>query len=258
MSPQETPPAVALAGVSKAFGATRAVSDVSFTVRAGTVHALLGENGAGKSTTMKLLSGLIEPDEGTIAIDGREVRLRSPRDAHRAGIRTAFQELTLVRDLSVLDNMLIPAAPMSFLGTLRRKQVAENVAAHFARLGLAVDLHAEVGRLDLALRQKIEIARALYRQPRLLLLDEPTVGLDIASRAAVVALVRALVADEGIGVLWATHIIEEIGPGDRIVVLHRGQIRASGSYEEMRARAGGEDLSTAFLQLVSDTGEAAA
>lgn len=229
MSPQVTPPAVALAGVSKAFGATRAVSDVSFTVRAGTVHALLGENGAGKSTTMKLLSGLIEPDEGTIAIDGREVRLRSPRDAHRAGIRTAFQELTLVRDLSVLDNMLIPAAPMSFLGTLRRKQVAENVAAHFARLGLAVDLHAEVGRLDLALRQKIEIARALYRQPRLLLLDEPTsalAGSDVEWLGALIADAKA----RGITVLFISHRMPEVRAFcDDMTVLRNGKRVASGA-----------------------------
>ncbi|MDQ0302586.1 sugar ABC transporter ATP-binding protein [Ancylobacter polymorphus] len=229
MSPQETPPAVALAGVSKAFGATRAVSDVSFTVRAGTVHALLGENGAGKSTTMKLLSGLIEPDEGTIAIDGREVRLRSPRDAHHAGIRTAFQELTLVRDLSVLDNMLIPAAPMSFLGTLRRKQVAEDVAAHFARLGLAVDLHAEVGRLDLALRQKIEIARALYRQPRLLLLDEPTsalAGSDVEWLGALIADAKA----RGITVLFISHRMPEVRAFcDDMTVLRNGRRVASGA-----------------------------
>ncbi len=229
MSHPHTPPAVALAGVSKAFGATRAVSDVSFAVRAGTVHALLGENGAGKSTTMKLLSGLIEPDEGSIAIDGRPVRLRSPRDAHRAGIQTAFQELTLVRDLSVLDNMLIPSAPVSFLGTLRRRTVAESVAAHFARLGLVVDLNAEVGRLDLALRQKIEIARALYRQPRLLLLDEPTsalAGSDVEWLGGLIADAKA----RGITVLFISHRMPEVRAFcDDMTVLRNGRRVASGA-----------------------------
>ncbi|WP_279483783.1 sugar ABC transporter ATP-binding protein [Aureimonas sp. SK2] len=170
-------PAITFQSVSKAFGATKAVSEVSFSVAPGAAHALLGENGAGKSTTMKLLSGLIVPDSGDILIDGQAKRLASPRDAHRAGIRTAFQELTLVRDLSVLDNMLLPSAPTGWLGTLRRGAVAERVAAHFERLDMRVDLHAEAGTLDLAMRQKIEIARALYRDPRILLLDEPTSAL---------------------------------------------------------------------------------
>ncbi len=110
---------------------------------------------------MKLLSGLIEPDEGTIAIDGQEVRLRSPRDAHRAGIRTAFQELTLVRDLSVLDNMLIPAAPMGFLGTLRRSRsprTSPRISPGSASRSISTPTSAGS---TLALRQKIEIARAL-------------------------------------------------------------------------------------------------
>lgn len=233
MSHPHTPPAVALAGVSKAFGATRAVSDVSFAVRAGTVHALLGENGAGKSTTMKLLSGLIEPDEGSIAIDGRPVRLRSPRDAHRAGIQTAFQELTLVRDLSVLDNMLIPSAPVSFLGTLRRRTVAESVAAHFARLGLVVDLNAEVGRLDLALRQKIEIARALYRQPRLLLLDEPMAGLGRDESLRMSALLKTLKG--GAAIVMVEHDMDAVfSLADTVTVLAHGKVIASGQPEDIR------------------------
>ncbi|WP_371344947.1 sugar ABC transporter ATP-binding protein [Ancylobacter sp. IITR112] len=229
MFPNETPPAVSFTGVSKAFGATRAVSDVSFAVRAGTVHALLGENGAGKSTTMKLLSGLIEPDEGRIAIDGRTVRLRSPRDAHRAGIRTAFQELTLVRDLSVLDNMLIPAAPVSLIGTLKRRAMADSVAAHFARLGIAVDLQAEVGQLDLALRQKIEIARALYREPRLLLLDEPTsalAGSDVDWLGALIADAKA----RGVTVLFISHRMPEVRAFcDDMTILRNGRLVASGA-----------------------------
>nr|WP_272214696.1 ATP-binding cassette domain-containing protein [Marinicella sp. W31]MDC2880099.1 ATP-binding cassette domain-containing protein [Marinicella sp. W31] len=104
-------PAVAVSGLTKAYGPTVANDQVEFSVAKGRVHALLGENGAGKSTTMKLLSGLVQPDAGSICIDGRETALRSPRDAHAAGVQTAFQELTLVPDLTVLDNMLLPRAP---------------------------------------------------------------------------------------------------------------------------------------------------
>ncbi len=113
MTIEQTPraPAVALHQVRKSFGATVAVDDVSFEIRSEAVHALLGENGAGKSTVVKLLSGLMSPDQGRFEIFGEELRLTSPRVSHRHGIQTAFQEMTLVRDLTVLDNMLLPYAP---------------------------------------------------------------------------------------------------------------------------------------------------
>ncbi|RIX98463.1 sugar ABC transporter ATP-binding protein [Aureimonas flava] len=223
------PQAIAFEAVSKAFGATKAVVDVSFAVAGGAAHALIGENGAGKSTTMKLLSGLIEPDAGRIRIGGEPTRLASPRDAHRAGIRTAFQELTLVRDLSVLDNMLLPSAPTGWLGTLRRAAVADRVEAHFARLGMRVDLHAEAGRLDLAMRQKIEIARALYREPRILLLDEPTSALaggDVDWLGRIIADATA----DGVTVLFISHRMPEVRAFCRsMTILRNGRHIASGA-----------------------------
>jgi ribose transport system ATP-binding protein len=229
MTLRDLPAAVELDAVSKSFGPTKAVSDVSFRVAAGTVHALLGENGAGKSTTMKLLSGLIEPDSGSLRIDGRDIRLRSPRDAHAAGIQTAFQELTLVRDLSVLDNMLLPRAPVGPLGMLRRGDVAAKVETHFQRLGLDVDLHAEAGRLDLAMRQKIEIARTLFREPRILLLDEPTsalAGNDVEWLGRIVADSRA----NGITVLFISHRLPEVRDFcDTMTILRNGRHIATGA-----------------------------
>ncbi len=167
--------AIAVEGVNKSFGATRAVSDVYFEVGSGRVHALLGENGAGKSTLVKLMSGLEHPDSGQFRVFGQPAKISSPRVAHTLGIQTAFQEMTLVRDLSVLDAMLLPYAPRSRLGLTRRRAAAREVAQHFARLGLGdLDLSDEIRDLDLAVKQKIEIARALYRAPKILLLDEPT------------------------------------------------------------------------------------
>src|ERR1700753_4254409 len=113
--------AVTIRGLRKAFGATLAVDDVSFEIEAGACHALLGENGAGKSTIVKLLSGLIEPDSGAIHLFGREARLKSPRVAHARGVQTAFQEMTLAPDLSVLDNILLPYAPVGWTGMVRRR-----------------------------------------------------------------------------------------------------------------------------------------
>ena len=124
-------PAVAVEGLRKAFGATVAVDDVSFSIAPATVHALLGENGAGKSTIVKLLSGLIEPDKGRFEVQGKPSRLRSPRAAHALGIQTAFQEMTLVRDLTVLDNMLLPYAPVGPTAMIRRRAAEATIRAHF-------------------------------------------------------------------------------------------------------------------------------
>src|SRR5262245_6944530 len=115
-------PAIEADRIRKAFGATVAVDDVSFTIEAGTVHALLGENGAGKSTIVKLLSGLLTPDSGSFRLFGAPAHLSSPRAAHRLGIQTAFQEMTLVRDLTVLESVLLPYAPANLLGLVKRRE----------------------------------------------------------------------------------------------------------------------------------------
>ncbi len=204
------PAAIAVSGIEKAFGATIAAAGVDFSVPAGNVHALLGENGAGKSTIVKLLSGLIQPDAGEIRLDGERVRLGDPREAHRHGVQTAFQEMTLVRDLSVLDNMLLPYAPRGLFGMIRRREARRAVEAHLAELELeGVDLDAEVGELDLAQQQKIEIARAVFRKPHILLLDEPTSSLsgrDIDWLGRIMARLKAA----GVTQLFISHRLPEV------------------------------------------------
>jgi ribose transport system ATP-binding protein len=215
--------AVALDRVSKSFGATRAVDDVTFAIEPGTIHALLGENGAGKSTIVKLLSGLIEPDRGAFHIFGEETRLRSPRAAHARGIQTAFQEITLIPDLTVLDNMLLPYAPIGLSGMIRRRQAEIRVRDHFDSLGFDIELWREVGGLDLALQQKIEIARAILRKPRVLLLDEPSstlAGRDVEWLGEVMARLKA----EGTTILFISHRMREVTAFcDRLTVLRNGQ-----------------------------------
>ena len=226
-------PAVEVEGLTKTYGPTIANSEVSFAVAPGTVHALLGENGAGKSTTMKLLSGLVRPDAGSIRIAGRDVRLHSARDAHAVGIQTAFQELTLVSDLTVLDNMLLPRAPWTALGTLNRARIRRQVAAHFADLGLAVDLDALAGELNLATRQKIEIARALFRKPSILLLDEPTSALsgeDVDWLGRIIADAKAA----GITVLFISHRMPEVRAFcDTMTILRNGKAVQSARVEDV-------------------------
>ena len=221
--------AVAVEGLRKAFGATVAVDDVSFRIAPATVHALLGENGAGKSTIVKLLSGLIEPDQGHFAIHGQPARLGSPRAAHALGIQTAFQEMTLVRDLTVLDNMLLPYAPVGFTGMIRRRSAESAVRAHLDSLGFDVDLRDEVGGLDLAVQQKIEIARAIYRKPRILLLDEPTstlAGRDVDWLGEVIARLKA----SGVTVVFISHRMREVRAFcDHLTVLRNGRHIATGA-----------------------------
>ena len=138
MSPDHTPTALSVKGIRKAFGPTVAVDDVSFDIHPGSVHALLGENGAGKSTLVKRLSGLMLPDSGSIEVEGRSVTLGSPRASHRCGIQTAFQEMTLIRDLSVLDNMMLPYAPLGVTGMIRRRSARAAIDRHLEEAGFPV------------------------------------------------------------------------------------------------------------------------
>ncbi|MFO1035810.1 MAG: sugar ABC transporter ATP-binding protein [Geminicoccaceae bacterium] len=215
--------ALSVEKITKAYGATVALDGASFAVGTGEVHALLGENGAGKSTMVKLLSGLVQPDGGTIRLNGRGVQFRGPAEAQRQGVQTAFQEMTLVRDLTVVENMLLPKAP-TVMGQLRRRQGEREVEAHLARLGLSsIDPHAEIRDLDLPVRQKIEIARAIFRRPRLLLLDEPTStlsGRDIDWLGDIIATERR----DGVTVVFISHRLPEVRQYcDRLTVLRNGK-----------------------------------
>ena len=228
-----------------------AVDDVSFDILPGSVHALLGENGAGKSTIVKLLSGLVEPSAGRLWVHGSPAALRSPRAAHALGIQTAFQEMTLVPDLSVLDNMLLPYAPQGPLGMIARRRAAERVDAHLRGLAFEVDLRAEAGALELAQRQKVEIARALWRQPRILLLDEPTstlAGRDVDWLGGIIERLKR----QGVTVVFISHRMREVREFcDRLTILRNGKHISTGpadalSDDEVIERIIGRSLSQAF------------
>ncbi|MBS7544918.1 ABC transporter ATP-binding protein [Ancylobacter oerskovii] len=247
--PDEAPPALAVAGVTHAFGARKALDDVSLTVPRGSFTALLGPNGAGKTTLFSLITRLYDNRTGSIRVLGHDVRREPAAALSRLGV--VFQARTLDLDLSVMQN-LVYHATLHGIGFGRAKARALEA---LESVGLADRARDKVRQLSGGQMRRVEIARALMHRPRLLLLDEPTVGLDIGSRAALVAEVRRLIAREGIGVLWATHIIEEIEAGDRIVVLHRGRVRAEGSPQELLAAGRAPDLASAFLALTG-AGEA--
>ena len=204
------PPALELAGVTKSYGATVGLDGASFHVRAGAIHALLGENGAGKSTVVKLLSGLLRQDAGEIFVEGIAAPIPDPRGAHLLGIQTAFQEISLLPNLSVCQNLLLPYEPISSVGLLRSREARRRADAILVRLGLdSIDVEAEVGSLDLPERQKIEIARAVSREPRLLLLDEPTSALSARDVEWLFDLMRRLSA-AGTTILFISHRMPEV------------------------------------------------
>jgi ABC-2 type transport system ATP-binding protein len=239
--------ALEVGGVS--FGYTRkarALDQVSLAVPAGGFTALLGPNGAGKSTLMALVTGLFAPEEGRIAICGHDLR-REPRAA-LAAMGVVFQRPTLDVDLSVEQNLRYACA----LHGLGRALAGERIAEVLARLDLADRRPAKVRTLSGGMKRRLEIARALLHHPRLLVLDEPTVGLDIDSRRDIVEHVHRLCQERDLAVLWATHLIDEIGPGDRVVLLHRGRVRAHGTIDEVvRQAAGSSNLGQAYQQLTT-------
>jgi ribose transport system ATP-binding protein len=170
--------ALSISRLTVRYGPTTALDAADLQIGAGEVHALLGENGAGKSTIVKVLSGLVRPNEGTVSIFGQPVDRFAPRRANALGVRTAFQEISLVKDLTVAQNFKLMEEPLNPLGMVRRRARDEMVRAQLEALGItSIDPRTEVRRLDLPSRQKVEIARAIGGDPRVLLLDEPTASL---------------------------------------------------------------------------------
>jgi len=217
-----------LLGVSRQFGAVRALTDVSFDCRAGEVHALVGENGSGKSTLLGIASGFVSPDRGTVRIGGRPLRRDSPALARRLGLAMAYQDTSLVLAEPVKNNLFLAAAPERRPPYWRRKKWARRVLAEFD-LDLELFPDAPAGLLTLADRQLFEVAKALVTDPLVLLLDEPTTAL---GPHQVEALHRTLAAcrDRGVGVVYVSHRLPEVlEVADRITVLRDG--RSQGTFE---------------------------
>jgi ABC-2 type transport system ATP-binding protein len=240
--------ALSVGGVSHSYGARRALIDVSFEVAPASFTALLGLNGAGKSTLFSLVTRLFGIQAGRISIFGHDIGL-APGEALRL-LGVVFQPRTLDLDLSVTQNLLYHAA----LHGIARREARLRSGEVLARIGLADRAGSKVRDLSGGQMRRLEIARALLHRPRLLLLDEATVGLDVKARADILGHVRQLVTEQGIGVLWATHLFDEITPGDDLVVLHQGRVLAHGGVARIVADAGAHDVNSAFMRL---TGAAA-
>ncbi|MBB4104410.1 ABC transporter ATP-binding protein [Allorhizobium borbori] len=228
-------------GITHDWGARRALDTVTLAVEPGRFCALLGPNGAGKSTLFGLLTRLFVPQSGRIEVAGHDLA-REPRAA-LTQMGVVFQSSTLDLDLTVRRNLLYFAA----LHGLSGKDAEHRAMAALERLGMAERAGERAGALNGGHRRRMEIARALIHRPKVLLLDEPTVGLDAASRAAIVSHVHDLATD-GLTVLWATHLVDEVHADDRLAILHRGRILADGEAGVI----GGDNLSTRFLSMTKE------
>jgi ABC-type sugar transport system ATPase subunit len=238
-------------GLCRAFPGVRALDGVDLVCRAGRVHALVGENGAGKSTLVRILTGNMEPDAGEVRVDGKAVRFTDPRQALACGITAVFQELTVLPAMSVLDNVML-GQERSRRGRLDRAEQRRLARAALGRVGLEdLDLNAPAETLTLANQQLVEIARALVRDMRIVILDEPTAVLAGEKLQAIFDAVRAL-TEHGVAVVYISHRLEEIGAlADDVSVLRDGQLVSTGpagEYDVARLvrEMVGRDVDTVF------------
>jgi len=239
-------------GISKYYGNVVALKDITTYVNAGEVTCILGDNGAGKSTFIKILSGVHQPDEGEVRVDGEAVHLTSPRDARAKGIATVYQDLAMVPLMSVWRNFFLGAEPVKGVGPVRRIDAAtakRTVRTELHEMGIDIrDPDQPVGTLSGGERQSVAIARAVYFGARVLILDEPTSALGV-KQAGVVLKYILQARDRGVAVIFITHNPHHAYPvGDRFVILNRGT--SLGAFEKaeidrqelIRLMAGGREL----------------
>jgi ABC-2 type transport system ATP-binding protein len=238
-------PALFLDRVVKTYGPVRALDGVSLAAQPGEFIALLGPNGAGKTTLFQLLSGLFVPDSGRIVVMGHDMS-RDPVPA-LAQLGIVFQQPTLDLELSVNANLLFHAG----LHGIPRAVALERIARELSRLGLAERANDKTAQLSGGNRRRVELARALLHEPRLLLMDEATVGLDPASRGDLIRLMLNMRAERNVAVLWATHLCDEVADADRVVVLHRGRVMADTTPAELVAAAEVGTVEEAFLAMTA-------
>jgi len=240
--------ALNIEGLSFSYGNKKALDNVSFQVKHSECTLLLGPNGAGKSTLFSLITRLYDSREGTIQLCGYNVKTQTGQALQKLGV--VFQQTTLDMDLTVLQNLRYHAA----LHGMKGKLAAERIQQELERLEMYDRRSEKVRQLNGGHRRRVEIARALLHKPSLLLLDEPTVGLDIPSRESIVKHVHNLVLEDELSVFWATHLMDEIYPQqDKLIVLHQGQVKQIGSVEEILKVSNSSTIDEAFKHLTQRT-----
>lgn len=228
--------------LTKRYGERAALNGLTLAIPAGQFVALLGPNGAGKSTLFQVLTGLFVADEGEVSVAGQSLRHSAVQALKHIGV--VFQQMSLDLDLSVRRNLQFHAD----LHGLARSVAKERIAQGCEALGTTADLDRPVRELSGGNRRKVELVRALLHRPAVLLMDEPTVGLDPKSRRDLLAAVRTDVTTRQTSVLWATHLVEEAEAADRVLVLHKGQLLADGTPASVPEQLGGTGLEEAFIR----------
>lgn len=239
--------ALTVENLSYSFANKRALNDVGFEVQQGECAILLGPNGAGKSTLFSLITHLYDCPSGRVLINGFDVKRQSGKALANLGV--VFQQPTLDPDLSVLQNLHYHAA----LHGLSRAEAGERIEQELIRQGMFERRSENIRALNGGHRRRVEIARALLHKPTVLLLDEPTVGLDVSSRESIVEYIHELCRVDNIAVLWASHLIDEIFETDSLIVLHEGSIRARGDVRGVVEQAGVKTVREAFQKLTKET-----
>ncbi|NDG41958.1 MAG: ATP-binding cassette domain-containing protein [Betaproteobacteria bacterium] len=237
-----TPAQLQVEALTKRYGSLNALGGLSFTLQAGCFAALLGPNGAGKSTLFQVLTGLFAADAGEVWVAGHS--LSSSAVAALRHIGVVFQQISLDLDLSVARNLRFHADLHGLPRALTEARIVEDCAA----AGLTADLQRAVRELSGGNRRKVELVRALLHRPALMLMDEPTVGLDPKSRRDLRQAIHADVRSRASSVLWATHLVEEAVAADRVLVLHKGKLLADGTPAAVAAKLGGGSLEEAFIR----------
>lgn len=228
-----TTPLLVAQGLHKAYAGKPALKGVSLQLQPGTLTALLGPNGAGKSTLLQLLTGLFNPDEGNISINGHAMHSHPARAL--AGLGVVFQQSALDLDLTVQANLLYHCDLHGMPRSAARAQIDHLLGV----MGLTEHLKTDARKLSGGNRRKVELVRALLHRPSVLLMDEATVGLDPTSRHQLLATVCELCSSQGMAVLWATHLIEETRLADKLLLLHQGQVRFDGTPASFMAQTEG-------------------
>jgi ABC-2 type transport system ATP-binding protein len=232
--------------LSFAYGKKKALNNVNLTLNNG-FNVLLGPNGAGKSTLFSLLTGLTQTVHGTIKIN--ENNLSDHKSKLMSEMGVVFQQSTLDLDLSVKQNLLYYAS----LHGIAPKKALINIELILSQLSLTERLHDKVRTLNGGHRRRVEIARALIHQPKVLLLDEATVGLDVDSRLLIISYVRNLCAQRDICVLWTTHLMDEVEPSDQLIVINKGEIQAQAQSSQLCEQYNVDDIYQLYFTLTKNT-----
>ena len=235
--------ALSVADLSFSYSGKKALDQVSFSIYPGECTLLLGPNGAGKSTLFSLITRLYDTREGRISLCGFDIKQQTRFALAKLGI--VFQQTTLDLDLTVMQNLRYHTA----LHGIGRKLAMQRIQQELERLNMYDRRFEKVRQLNGGHKRRVEIARALLHKPSLLLLDEPTVGLDVPSRQAIVDYVHQLAKEEQLAVLWASHLMDEIYPDDHLIVLHKGHIKASGTVDEVLQLTQSTAIKEAFNRL---------